>query len=626
MASKKTSREILIELGFEVNVKELEEDLKDSQEELNKRLDEMAKQAKVLQRAFDLLKIDPKRVIDGNSFEEGFKSLRKYLSNLEKQHNITFKSMTEDAIEYQRAIGGAAYESASITPNGIKNVTLSKSEAASDPRSIYYPSASGLDAVKLQTQRSTIISSALGGDKTEKELLKDSIADALRDDNDKISKFLSENIENIDNYISRIRTEYDQNGNITKAWVDFQIDEYQRMSMELSRITGTLANGMDFSAFTRTGQSVTTTKTDTYSQEKKDLQEYNNILQKQISIHKELLSQKQNSKYTSILESENRKLEEQKNTLKQNISNQEELSRLEEKYNTEISKINAKNTYSQDKKDIQEYNSILQKQISIHKELSSTKEDNAYTQVLKQENSQLEERKNSLKQNISNQKELNKLEQSYNAEISKIDAKQSVSEDADKINAAVKAKKELLKAETDLYKLRSQKADNDSIQEQSKYIDKLSDSLKKAESAQLSNGQAVSQSTRYREQANRVDEQAAETQRQLSARYKETKVSLSSLADGIQKAAKNVFQYNLAWMAMDKVDEAIVSSIEKVKELDQEMTQIQLVTGETDEQVRETINSYADLAIQLGATTQEVSDGKLMPSINPLNCGELLRD
>lgn len=533
MASKsgksKSSREILIELGFEVNVKELEEDLKDSQEELNKRLDEMAKQAKILQQAFDLLKIDPKKVINKSSFEEGFESLRSYLKSLEETSFITFSKMTDYVIEFKRAVGGNAYETVTITPDKMNSKVL-KSEAAKDPRSSYKSLRSGIATVQQQTAKSTINSSALGGDKTEKELLKDSIADALKDDNDKISKFLSENIENIDNYISRIRTEYDQNGNITKAWVDFQIDEYQRMSMELSRITGTLANGMDFSAFTRTGQSVTTTKTDIYSQEKKDLQEYN---------------------------------------------------------------------------------SILQRQISIHKELSSIKEDNAYTQILKQENSQLEEQKNSLKQNISNQQELNKLEQNYNTEIQKIDAKQSVSEDADKINAAVKAKKELLKAETDLYKLRSQKADNDSIQEQSKYVDKLSDSLKKAESAQLSNGQAVSQSTVYRKEATKADEQAAETQRQLSNRYKDTKLSLSNLVDGIKKVATNVFQYNLAWDAMNRVDDIILSSIEKVKELDQAITDIRLVTGETHESARQMVNDYADLAIQLGTTTQEVVNGSL---------------
>ena len=322
MASKrgkpKSSREILIELGFEVNVKELEEDLKDSQEELNKRLDEMAKQAKVLQQAFNLLKIDPKKVIDGSSFEEGFDSLRSYLKSLEETHYISFKSMKDDVIEYQRALGGAAYELGTITSNGINSKIL-KSESSKDPRSSYSSLRSGLATLKQQTAKSTITSSALGSDKTEKELLKDSIADALKDDNDKISKFLSENIENIDNYISKVRAEYDENGNITKAWVDFQIDEYQRMSMELQRITGTTAKGLDFSAFTRTGQTVTTKKTDTYSQEKKDLQEYNSILQKQISIHKELSSIKEDNAYTQVLRQENSQLEEQKNILKMKI-------------------------------------------------------------------------------------------------------------------------------------------------------------------------------------------------------------------------------------------------------------------------------------------------------------------
>ena len=54
-----------------------------------------------------------------------------------------------------------------------------------------------------------------------------------------------------------------------------------------------------------------------------------------------------------------------------------------------------------------------------------------------------------------------------------------------------------------------------------------------------------------------------------------------------------------------------MDSVTRIKELDDAITDIRLVTGETHEGARQMINDYADLAAELGTTTDAVIDGSL---------------
>ena len=55
--------------------------------------------------------------------------------------------------------------------------------------------------------------------------------------------------------------------------------------------------------------------------------------------------------------------------------------------------------------------------------------------------------------------------------------------------------------------------------------------------------------------------------------------------------------------------QGLSSVIEKTKEFDKTMTEIQMVTNQTDTSVRKTLASYSELAKELGTTTEAVAKG-----------------
>ena len=87
--------------------------------------------------------------------------------------------------------------------------------------------------------------------------------------------------------------------------------------------------------------------------------------------------------------------------------------------------------------------------------------------------------------------------------------------------------------------------------------------------------------------------------------------SLKSLGQQIVVTARNVLEYQLAWKAIGLVTRSIRESITLVKELDTAMTNVRVVTGQTSEQALKTINTYAELGKQLGATARQVTEGSI---------------
>jgi len=75
--------------------------------------------------------------------------------------------------------------------------------------------------------------------------------------------------------------------------------------------------------------------------------------------------------------------------------------------------------------------------------------------------------------------------------------------------------------------------------------------------------------------------------------------------------AENVFKYKIAANIFDAGDQAVNATIAKVKQLDDDMTQTRLVTGQSAAEAQVLIGSYANLAIQLHTTTAAVSEGSV---------------
>lgn len=89
------------------------------------------------------------------------------------------------------------------------------------------------------------------------------------------------------------------------------------------------------------------------------------------------------------------------------------------------------------------------------------------------------------------------------------------------------------------------------------------------------------------------------------------KGALESLRDGFTRAIKNVFEYGIAYNMLNGAVQQFQQSIQYVKDLNKEMTNIQLVTGGTDEQTKNLAVGYNTLAKEMGATTLEIARGSL---------------
>lgn len=87
------------------------------------------------------------------------------------------------------------------------------------------------------------------------------------------------------------------------------------------------------------------------------------------------------------------------------------------------------------------------------------------------------------------------------------------------------------------------------------------------------------------------------------------KGALESLNDGFVRAIKNVFEYSIAFDLLNGVMTQIRNGIQYIKDLNKVMTDTQLVSGGTQEQMKTLAMDYNTLAKEMGSTTQEIAKG-----------------
>ena len=231
----------------------------------------------------------------------------------------------------------------------------------------------------------------------------------------------------------------------------------------------------------------------------------------------------------------------------------------------------------------------------------------------------IQENIDGLKETLKYNKEAQQIIQN-NENLSK--AKQSGQKDEQKLKTSLELLKQYSEAYREYLELKAKHADADTLSESEANWKQLKQQLDQATAAQLSNGKAVSQTEKYTEQYNQEINKTNELQRKLETNTKNSSSAFSSLGSKLKNTITNVIQYNLAQLGLQ---EAIDKTINTIKELDESITQIRLVTGESAESARETMNAYSELAKELGSTTKEVAAGKFMLTINSLNCWKPLR-
>lgn len=259
------------------------------------------------------------------------------------------------------------------------------------------------------------------------------------------------------------------------------------------------------------------------------------------------------------------------------------------------------------------YKELYQTKLKLAK--SSNNEDDAEVAYLKEVESLLQNRISETEKLISSdkrysvvQEQVNNIQKEYNENLKQAQALKDKKQDDLQIEKAVKATQELLQAEKELVSLKKKKADNSLIEEQAKYVSDLKNKLEQLTSATLSNGKSVKDTERYTEEYNKTLQELARYQRQAEAATKEHSSVLGTLSGSFGRVIENVVKYNLAQFGLEEILQRTITTI---KDLDSAMMNIRVVTGESAESARQTMLAYSDLAIQLGATTEQIAESNL---------------
>lgn len=201
--------------------------------------------------------------------------------------------------------------------------------------------------------------------------------------------------------------------------------------------------------------------------------------------------------------------------------------------------------------------------------LNQTKEINAqYSKALKEQESIMSNYNKALKEYVT-----------YSSKVSAQEQKMA----SDKSNAT-KAEKELLEA----YRERANEA-------------KSSIDLMQKEAT--SSSQAAEMANKFAE----AEKNLTLKQKEQVAASKEGVSAVDSLKQSFTSGLDHIIKFEIGMKALNASIMAIGNSITVIRDLNKAMVDVQLVTGQTDAQMAKTANEYANLAKELGSTTEMIA-------------------
>lgn len=270
--------------------------------------------------------------------------------------------------------------------------------------------------------------------------------------------------------------------------------------------------------------------------------------------------------------------------------------------------------------EIRKNNQETQNYISTLKELSSVegqllkadKNDTETIEYLKKRREELIEIVKNTKEEARSTEEAKKALASYNEELKKTDAQTKDKEDSKLIQEVIEARKEQYKIEENLHRLINNKATPEAINEERNAYLAARDAADRLEKSQLNQGETVARNSRYIKENNALLEKHEQILRLNDASVKDITKSWMSFFSSFKNRMLNTIQYVFSFdVAFNGIRQTITKTIGEIKELNDAMTQVRLVTGQTNQEAVETISTYAQLAKQMGDTTKNVAAGSV---------------
>ena len=643
-ATLKNQRKYLISIGFKID----EGDVSSNKKEIKY----WYEQIKALQAAFKVFgeKI-PKtmdKAFNTDNVSNYVESSISLLNELGKAHAMTFGKIENGIMKVTRAFGDFIRGEASITKKGMSKYSLSKAEAGE----VLEPFSGMSVEQAIAEQNRVYLKEVEGlGDNVQKSQLKLGIQDAIEKSNDQLAKFLRENLDHIEDYVKKSTIAYDSDGKATASWVNLKIGEYQDLMISMKYFTEQLETDdgvVESRIGVRTSQQLSTDNARALQDLKKAMEQQYQLQKKikeaslsgnnaQVEAYQRQLTELENiinkkkeeyllitsdkgidkgSTQISEIEKEIDLRRELDNAIKQDSDTRKEQKSIVDGVQSTLKEYLSvlSNTQKIESSGTEEYGQRMQynQQVLSRLIVSLSSYGDGLVSINKDTNEAIIDNTKlsaALGNNADAVKKINDVVAEYNSQLKKQQATQLDKIDTAKVNEAVKAYQELKKAEVELEKTRkSGKASADTIQKEVANVNNLKSAVNQYEQTLLSNGRAINQVKSYTEAKTKADREAETQISKLNDGIGRNTTTLNTVSGSFARVTENVVKYNLAQFGLV---ENMQRAIQTVKDLDESITNIRLVTGESAESARETMNSYADLAKELGATTQAVAEGSL---------------
>lgn len=290
-----------------------------------------------------------------------------------------------------------------------------------------------------------------------------------------------------------------------------------------------------------------------------------------------------------------KKAEIQQQAARQEEANQKKITQLKKEYEKSV---NTEKSYVKKQEKSDHYNKAGVKQTNSE-EFNTNEALKAERQTQAQIIQQLRER------GVA-ESEINELIRTRNNQIGY--QQKTVSQKA-QYEDAIKLTKEQYELERRLINLKADPKQTKYHQEEITALEKELEATKKLKEEKLAANENGTELTRDQKKYQQELEASLQKNNELYKAQRKDIVDAKNATSELGDTIKKVFNYVLVYKGFQLLSEGIQQAIDTMKDLDKAFTDIQMVTGDSDEATAELAQEYNALAKQMGSTTQEVAEG-----------------
>ena len=175
------------------------------------------------------------------------------------------------------------------------------------------------------------------------------------------------------------------------------------------------------------------------------------------------------------------------------------------------------------------------------------------------------------------------------------------------LNKMITAYINLKKAQSTLQEYKARAYNDATVNQQQAVVDRLQAQY----NALLKDNDALAKTSTYTNMVAEANAKMADNVTRSNQSNSKQLTLLERLKASFQRTAAVAFSFNIFNRLFMEMRQGLSNVIEKTKEFDKTMTEVQMVTNQTDTSVRKTLASYSELAKELGTTTDAVAKGNL---------------